>query len=70
MAIASMGAEVKSPPGNGPCCFRTLSQIYHLVSQLYPNDANKHMDNFILSILLNEQQSGLKTKQTKGVWPK
>jgi hypothetical protein len=28
------------------------------------------MGNFIFSILLEQQQDGLKTSQTKGVWPK
>jgi flagellar biosynthesis GTPase FlhF len=41
MAFASMGADIKSPPGNGPHCFRIHGQIYHLVSPLYPNESNK-----------------------------
>jgi hypothetical protein len=41
MAFASMGADIKSPPGNGPYCFRIHGQIYHLVSPLYPNESNK-----------------------------
>jgi hypothetical protein len=36
-----MGAEIKSPPENGPYCFRIHGQIYHLVSPLYPNQENK-----------------------------
>jgi hypothetical protein len=33
-----MGAEVKSPPGNGLYFFRIHGEIYHFVSLLYPND--------------------------------
>jgi hypothetical protein len=29
----------------------------------------QNMNNFIFSILLKQQQNGLKTNQTKGVWP-
>jgi hypothetical protein len=36
-----MDAEIKSPPGNGPYCFWIHGQIYHLVSALYPNEANE-----------------------------
>jgi hypothetical protein len=41
MAFASVGAEIKSPPENGPQCFGIHEQIYLLASQLYANDANK-----------------------------
>jgi hypothetical protein len=41
MAFASVGARIKSPPGNGTYCFWIHGQIYHLVSPLYPNEANK-----------------------------
>jgi hypothetical protein len=33
MAFASMGGEIKSPPGNGPYWFRVHGQIHHLVSE-------------------------------------
>jgi hypothetical protein len=36
-----MGTEIKSLPENGPYSFRTHGQIYHSVSPLYPNGANK-----------------------------
>lgn len=36
-----MDEEIKSPPGNGPYCFWTHGQIFHLVSPLYPRKANK-----------------------------
>jgi hypothetical protein len=36
-----MSAEIKSPPGNGPYCFRIRGQICHLVSRLNPNEENK-----------------------------
>jgi hypothetical protein len=41
MAFASIGAEIKSPSGNNPYCFRIYGRIYHLVSPLYPNEVNK-----------------------------
>jgi hypothetical protein len=36
----SDGAERKLPSVNGPYCFRVYSQIYRLVSPLYPNETN------------------------------
>jgi hypothetical protein len=41
MAFASMGANLKSTPGNVPYSFKIHSQIYHLVSPLYPKEVNK-----------------------------
>jgi hypothetical protein len=41
VTFASMGSEIKSLPGNGPYNFRIHGEIYHLVSPLYPNEANK-----------------------------
>ncbi|GBL81581.1 hypothetical protein AVEN_93383-1 [Araneus ventricosus] len=41
LAFASMGAEVKSPPGNGPYCFRIHGQIYHRIAPLYSNERFK-----------------------------
>jgi hypothetical protein len=41
MAFESMGADIKSPPGNGPYCFRLHDQLYHLVSLLYPKEKTK-----------------------------
>jgi hypothetical protein len=40
MAFASMGVEIKSPPGNSPYRFRIYDQTYHFVSPLHPNQAN------------------------------
>jgi hypothetical protein len=37
----SSGAEIKLPSVNGPYSFRVYSQIYRLVSPLYPNETNK-----------------------------
>jgi hypothetical protein len=34
------GAEIKSPPGNSPHCFRIHGQIYHLILPLRPNQRN------------------------------
>jgi hypothetical protein len=39
--FASMGTEMKLPPGNGQYCFWICGQTYHLASSLYPNEANK-----------------------------
>lgn len=41
LAFASMGAEMKLPPGSGPFAFRIHGQIYHRVSPLYSNENNK-----------------------------
>ncbi|GBN96392.1 hypothetical protein AVEN_7481-1 [Araneus ventricosus] len=41
LAFASMGAEVKSPPGNGPYCFRIHGHIYHRIAPLYSNERFK-----------------------------
>jgi hypothetical protein len=40
MAFTLMDTKIKSPPANGPYCFWTHSQIYHLVSWLHQNKAN------------------------------
>jgi hypothetical protein len=36
LAFASFGANIKSPPGRGPYCFRIHGQIYHQVGSLNP----------------------------------
>ena len=36
-AFASLGAQMLSPPGFGPYCFRIHGQIYHRTSTLHPN---------------------------------
>ncbi|GBO14986.1 hypothetical protein AVEN_263071-1 [Araneus ventricosus] len=36
-----MGAEVKSPPGNSPYCFRIHCQIYHRTAPLYSDERFK-----------------------------
>ncbi|GBM29649.1 hypothetical protein AVEN_125296-1 [Araneus ventricosus] len=38
LAFASMGAQIKPPPGTGPYCYRIHGQIYHVVSPLYSNN--------------------------------
>ncbi|GBO29161.1 hypothetical protein AVEN_236302-1 [Araneus ventricosus] len=40
-SICIYGAEVKSPPGNGPYCFRIHGQIYHRIAPLYSNERFK-----------------------------
>jgi hypothetical protein len=41
MALASMAVEIILPPGNGPYYFWRHGHVRHLVSLLYPNEANK-----------------------------
>ncbi|GBM12953.1 hypothetical protein AVEN_212681-1 [Araneus ventricosus] len=41
LAFASMGAEIKAPPGTGPYCFHIHGQIYHMVSLLSSNERNR-----------------------------
>jgi hypothetical protein len=40
-AASQMDVGIKSPPGNCLYCFQIHSRTYHLVSELYPNEANK-----------------------------
>jgi hypothetical protein len=40
MVFTKMGAEIKSPPGNGTCCLRKRGHIYHVVSPLDRNEVN------------------------------
>jgi hypothetical protein len=55
-----MGPEIKSPPGNGPDCIRIHGQIYHLLSPLYPNKANKpgHRQLYIFDLLKQQMKNG------------
>jgi hypothetical protein len=39
--VSIMAAEIKSQHENGSYCFRIQGQIYHSVSLLYQNKANK-----------------------------
>jgi hypothetical protein len=41
MKLASVGVEMKWPPGNSVFCFWTQGQIRHFVLPLYPNEAHK-----------------------------
>ncbi|GBL90731.1 hypothetical protein AVEN_27056-1 [Araneus ventricosus] len=41
LAFASMGAEIKAPPGTCPYCFHIHGQIYHMVSPLSLNERNR-----------------------------
>lgn len=43
MAFASMGAQIKPPPGSGPYCYRLHGQVYHKVSPLY---ADQHKEGY------------------------
>ncbi|UYV74978.1 hypothetical protein LAZ67_12001956 [Cordylochernes scorpioides] len=36
LAFASMGANIATPPGYGPYCFRIHGQIYHITGTLHP----------------------------------
>jgi hypothetical protein len=41
VAFLSMGAGIKSPPGNGLYSFCIHGEIYHFASLLYPNDKSR-----------------------------
>jgi hypothetical protein len=57
-----------SPPGKGAYSFRIHGKIYHLVSALYPNEANKRgYEQIYSSNLLKEKKKMLKTNETKNV---
>ena len=36
LAMASFGADIQTPPGRGPYCFRIHGQIYHRIGDLHP----------------------------------
>jgi hypothetical protein len=62
MMFASIGTKNELPPGNGPYSFWIHSQIYLLVSLLYPaRQISQDMENFIFLILPMQQQNRLKT---------
>jgi hypothetical protein len=69
MAFAQVGAEIKSPPEmvhtvfGFTAKFTVWSHYYIQTRQIC-----LYMDSFIFSILLKQQQNGLKTNQTEGVW--
>jgi hypothetical protein len=47
------------------------SQIYHLISPLYPNETNKlQYGKLYIFDSAETKKNGLKTNQTKGVWPR
>ncbi|GBM87461.1 hypothetical protein AVEN_9560-1 [Araneus ventricosus] len=41
LAFATIGTEIKAPPGTGLYCFRMHGHIYHMVSPLYSKERNK-----------------------------
>jgi hypothetical protein len=41
--FASMGANIASPPGHGPYCFRIHGQIYHRTGTLHPTSEETRM---------------------------
>lgn len=49
-SFASMGAQVKAPPGFGPYCFRIHGQIYHKATTLHPapGERRKYAQLYIL----------------------
>jgi hypothetical protein len=69
--FSPMSAEIKSPPGNGPYCF-WIQDRFNIWSHSYIQMRQKvqDMDNFVFWIMLKQQQNGLKTSQTEGVWQK
>ena len=50
LAFASTGANIASPPGFGPYCFRIHGQIYHRAGALHPDEGapRKYAQLFIL----------------------
>uniref|UniRef100_A0A7I5EB03 Helitron_like_N domain-containing protein n=1 Tax=Haemonchus contortus TaxID=6289 RepID=A0A7I5EB03_HAECO len=38
LAMASMGAQVETLQGRGPCCYRIHGQVYHRLGPLHPRD--------------------------------
>jgi hypothetical protein len=70
MAFSSMGAEIKSPPKNGPYCFRILDEIDHLISSLYPNE--RHTPEYGQFNIFDYGEATRKrpeNQQTEGIWP-
>jgi hypothetical protein len=66
-----MGMEIKSLSANGQNCFRIYAQIHHLVTPLYPNEANKPgYGQLYISDSAEATKNGLKTNQMNGVMPK
>lgn len=43
LAFASTGAQIESPPGYGPYCFRIHGQIYHRAGTLHPDDGEQRV---------------------------
>ncbi|GBM66570.1 hypothetical protein AVEN_251984-1 [Araneus ventricosus] len=60
LTLASMGAEVKSPPGSGPYCFRIHGQVYHRIAPLFSNE--RFIPGYGQCIFL------MPLKPTAGVW--
>jgi hypothetical protein len=65
MALASGGMQIKSSPKNCPHCFQIHGWIYHLVSPLCPNGANKPGYGLLYTRIFGSAEA--KTNQTKGV---
>ncbi|XP_021967368.1 uncharacterized protein LOC110862486 [Folsomia candida] len=49
-AFASVGAQIKAPPGYGPYCYRIHGQIYHRAGTLHPEEGEprKYAQLYIL----------------------
>jgi hypothetical protein len=59
--------ETKSPPGNGPYCFRIRGQIDHLVSPLYPSESDKPDASGFAGVTTNVLENRLKQGCMAGV---
>ena len=46
--FASMGAQISSPPGRGPYCFRIHGQVYHQTTQVGPTEKPKNADLYYM----------------------
>ena len=57
LSFASMGANIVTPTGSGPYCFKTHGQVYHSTSHLHPRNgiAPKYAQLYVLDSALATQ---------------
>ncbi|XP_021960165.1 uncharacterized protein LOC110856031 [Folsomia candida] len=67
LAFASVGANLTSPPGHGPYCFRIHGQIYHRAGTLHPEEGQprKFAQLYILDSGLAAEQRLSLTENSK-----
>jgi hypothetical protein len=69
MAFTSVGVAMKLLPRNGPHFFRCTAKFTFWSHNYIHMKQISHDMEFIILILLTQQQNSLKTNQTNGVWP-